>query len=96
MANSKIFKGISILIIIFTGIWFYDYSTSKTECRKQVRHETYGDPFRWNSIGYESREEAVKGCMRGDKSAKQQQEAKEKPFTPEPVDWDAFQQNLNI
>ena len=63
-------------IVIIASFWLYNYSALKTECKKQVQHNSgalekiYGS-FSWNSKSFESRDEAIKGCLREIKELKQ-------------------------
>lgn len=90
MINKNFFKKPSILIIIavvlFAGVWFYNYSTSKNECRKQIRYVSLGTTssgFWWRDMKFESREEAVKGCLIDDGEAEQRQKEDTERFEKE-------------
>lgn len=82
--RNNFFKGTPVLIItivvIGVGVWFYNYSTLKTKCERQVSfvpavgktEGIFGHPaedsyFSWSVSKFESREAAVKGCMRSKK-----------------------------
>jgi len=74
--NKDFFKGVPtlilIIVVIYATVWFYNYSNTKSECQQQVRYnpgtlaKIYGQ-FSWNNKSFESRDEAVKYCIRASK-----------------------------
>ena len=69
---------VGVVVLIIIGVLSYNYTALKTKCEKQVnfipavgeeKNGRFGHPaqdayFSWGNSKYETREEAVKGCVR--------------------------------